>query len=203
MKLLRILATLLAVTLPVAAFAQDNPATPEKPAAPSSEAAPKLDGENLLVGVPDGYVLGDKAQGDTGLVGAEFIPKDETVDDWTSMITVQIFRGVKLGPDGFADQLKTGWEGACANSKVERLGEGRVNGYRYSAWYYVCPLNPKTNKPETMWLKAIRGNDALYSVQYAFRAAPDDKRKATADKYLAAASACDTTKPKHPCPAEK
>lgn len=186
MKLLPILAALAVMTLPGAASAQE-----------------KLDAENLLVGVPDGFIVGDKAEDGKGLVAAEFIPKGETVQDWTSMITVEVFRGAPFGRDKFAQHLKDGWEGACKDSKVEKLGEGRVNGYRYSAWYFGCPLNPQTNKPESMWLKAIRGNDAFYAIQYSFRALPTDQFKAIADKYLGAASVCDTRKPEHPCPTAK
>ena len=182
MKLLPILAVLAATTLPGAACAQE-----------------KLEAENLLVGVPDGFVVGDRADGKSGLIAAEFIPQGETIEDWTRMVTVQVFRGEKHGPDKFAQNLKIGWEGAC----VERLGSGAVNGYRYSAWSFGCPLNPKTSKPETMWLKVIRGKDALYSVQYAFRALPTAEFEKAANEYLARVAVCDTRAPKHPCPPNK
>ena len=190
MKLLLMLAALAAIVLPGAAYAQAAPDT-------------KLDAENLLVKIPNGFVVGDRAEVNAGLTAAEFIPSGETVQDWSSMVTVQVLHGSREGPDKFAEHLKLGWEGACANSKVDRLGGGKVNGYRYVAWSYGCPLNPQTKKPETMWLKVVRGKDALYVVQYAFRALPSDEFEKTANGYLAGVSVCDTRDPNHPCPPGK
>jgi hypothetical protein len=185
MKLLLLLAALSAIALPGAAYAQ-------------------LAGENLLVNMPDGFAAAAQtASKDGGLSAAEFIPTGETLETWSSMVTVQVFRKAKVGPKKFLAQLKTGWEGACPNSKVEHHLEGGINGYRYVEWYFGCPLNPKTNKPESMWLKVMRGEDALYVVQYSFRALPDDKLEATALAYLAKVGVCDTRKPEHPCPATK
>ena len=53
---------------------------------------------------------------------------------------------------------------------MTKLTEGDVNGFPFVLWSFVCPLNPQTGKPETMYFKGITGSDAFYSVQYAFRA---------------------------------
>ena len=185
MKLLRLLAALAAIVLPAAAYAQPT-------------------GETLLIRTPDAFAVGAQTSSkDGGLSVVEFIPAGEKVENWSSMVTVQVFRKAKVGPKKFLGELKAGWEGACPNAKVEQHLEGFVNAYRYVEWYFGCPLNPKTSKPESMWLKAIRGEDALYIVQYSFRALPDEKLEATALGYLAKVGVCDARKIEHPCPVAK
>ena len=48
--------------------------------------------ENFLVGLPDGFKIGFQARkGDIGV--SKMIPAAETLDNWTQMVTVQIFFG--------------------------------------------------------------------------------------------------------------
>ena len=186
MKLLPILTALIAMALPGVAQAQ-------------------LEAENLLIAVPDGFIVGDAVQGGAaGTISAtEFVPKGQTVQEWSEMVTVQVLHGATIGANALGEQVKTGWEGACPKSTVKRLGANKANGYSFVMWSYICPLNPQTKKPETMWLKAIRGGDALYVVQYAFRAAPTVATTEAALAYLDRVAVCDTRKPEHPCPKAK
>lgn len=69
-----------------------------------------------------------------------------------------------------------------------------------AVWLYQCPLNPQTQKPEIMWLKAIQGADALYSVQYAYRRPAEPALIGPAMSYLKSVAVCDPRKPDHPCP---
>jgi hypothetical protein len=132
----------------------------------------------------------------------EFVPDAESVENWSTMVTVQIFHDVRNGDgDAFAGNLGRLWQGACPDSSADKLEGGEVNGFRFALWSYACPLNGQTNKPETMWLKAISGADALYVVQYAYRASPTAEREQEAVSYLAKASACDTRRDDRPCPA--
>jgi hypothetical protein len=117
------------------------------------------------------------------------------------MVTVQVLRGTSADGDQLAEQVKSGWTGVCAGSTVERRDAGTVNGYPWVLWHFGCPMNPQTGKPEAMWLKAVRGADALYVVQQAHRALPSDELEARAVEYLGSVSVCDTRGPEHPCPA--
>jgi hypothetical protein len=63
-----------------------------------------------------------------------------------------------------------------------------------------CPRNPKTGKPETTAFRVILGNDALYSIQRAFRSVPQPDQLASAVKFLGTVSLCDFERPGHPCP---
>ena len=162
--------------------------------------AQRLDAENVLVSLPQGYEIGYQAsQGSQKIM--EFIPNGETVEDWSAMITVQILQSLDDMPgDTFASNLAELMGGACEGMSTEKVTEGNENGFPFVVWLYACPLNPQTGKPETMFFKGITGSDAFYSIQYAFREEPNDRLISIAMPYLRKVSACDTRKPERPCP---
>ena len=163
--------------------------------------ATAIEGENLLAPMPDGFKVGYHAADDSETM-AEYVPAAETVDDWSRMVTVQVFRKLKSSdPDVFAGNLAKGWRSACAGGDGRKITAGVENGYPFSLWAFDCPLNPETGKPETMWLKATGGADSLYSVQYAYRSATSQERAAAAINYLKSVSVCDKRHIERPCPA--
>ena len=85
-------------------------------------------------------------------------PTAETVEDWSQMLTVQIYLVLK------------------------------------------CPKNPATGKPETTAFRVIKGKNALYSVQRAWRSVPSDKEIDEVMHALAKVTVCDTRTADHPCP---
>ena len=182
-------------------YAKDDDA--EKDAAgPSPSARPMADlrDENVLTPMPDGFRIG--AQGDSGPVHTtELVPVGETADVWTRMITQQTVRGRRAeAPSNWPTQLAASWRRACPGGSAEALTADAVNGYSATLWRFVCPLNPATQKPETMWMRTISGADALYSVQYAYRRALTTDMETEAVAYLKTVSVCDTRSDAHPCP---
>ncbi|MEO7224322.1 MAG: hypothetical protein ABIY37_17780 [Devosia sp.] len=160
----------------------------------------ELVAENLLTGLPDGFKVGFQTR-EGGMEMMEFIPAEESVENWSSMITIQVFHGMKNADgDAFASDVAQMWQGGCKDSSTERVEAGTVNGYAAALWHYWCPLNTQTGLPEEMWLEAIRGTDALYVVQYAYRAAATPELEQQALAYLAKASVCDTRIPEQDCP---
>jgi hypothetical protein len=132
---------------------------------------------------------------------AEYIPSPETVDDWSRMVTVQIFYSLKnVDPDAFAGDLAKRWRSACAGGGARKVTAGKENGYPFSQWMYNWALNPQTNKPENMWLKATGGADSLYSVQYAYRREMSTDLIGPAMECLRRVSVCDTRRSDRPCP---
>ena len=104
-------------------------------------------------------------------------------------------------PDRFASELAGNWKGACPDGTGVKSKAGVENGYRFSLWVFECPLNPATGKPEAMFLKAISGSDALYSVQYAYRQALTKELIGPAIGFLQQARVCDTRRADRACPA--
>jgi hypothetical protein len=156
-----------------------------------------LKNENLPTPLPGGCKRGfHEANARENIV--EYVPKDENVEDWPRMVAAQIFYGAKnIDPDAFAQNLGKNWISAGAGGGARKVTAGAENGYPFSLWMYDCALNPATQKPETMWLKATSGADSLYSVQYA---ALSTELIGPATDYLKRVSLCDARRADRPCP---
>lgn len=155
--------------------------------------------ENLLQSLPAGFEVGHQAKRD-GLTMVERIPAGQSVNDWSEMVTTQIFHSNAESLDAFFGGLRGRWARACDDAETTLIREGEENGYPFALWLFSCPLNPSTGKPEMTWMKGVRGNDALYVVQWAFRTEPseDDIRRSVG--YLRSVVVCDSRLPHASCP---
>jgi len=156
--------------------------------------------ENLLFAPPKGFQIGYQSRHGNNSI-TELIPSGQTVDDWTQMLTVEIFRGATVDAPDFLGRVGGRYRGDCPNTTAQGIVTGHVNGYEVSMLLLRCPLNPHTGKPETTAFRAIKGADALYLVQHAWRAVPSDQTLDEAMHALAKVTVCDTRTPEHPCPA--
>ena len=166
---------------------------------PQAWSQPPLQAENLLVAQPAGFKVGYQANKDSTAI-SEWVPEGQSVDTWTQMLTVQVFRGSKVDPAAFLQQIGKKWTDACPGSTGKGIFTGQTNGYVVSMLVLRCPKNLTTGKPETTAFRVIKGGDALYSVQRAFRSEPSDAELDDVMHYLAKVSVCDSRAPDHPCP---
>lgn len=166
-------------------------------AAPSQA---QLKGENLLVAPPAGFKVGFR-DSRNGMNIMEWVPVAETVQNWTEMVTVQIFlkRG-DIDPAQFLGTLQEQWRGACKGTQPASIASDKVNGYAGAAMLLRCPLLPSTGKPETAMFRAVQGKDSFYLVQRAVRAAGSPEQIERLRKYLADVSVCDAGSRVHACP---
>ncbi|HLZ74403.1 hypothetical protein [Phenylobacterium sp.] len=168
--------------------------------APLAARPAPLEDENIIVNVPHDFQVGKQNQQGPMII-AEYVPHGETVQAWSRMITLQVFRNLKhFDPAKFGGGLRQSWTSACPGAEVQDLKEGQENGYPFSLWLFTCPLNPATGKPENMFGKFIGGNDALYSVQYAYRSGLTKEVIPPTMTYLGGIQVCDTRLPDRPCP---
>lgn len=158
-----------------------------------------IDAENLLFSPPKDFKIAFQTNRDNRLM-TEWIPAAETVDDWTQMLTVQIYRGGTVDAATFLQGVGERYMDACPGTTAKGIYTGQVNGYVASMLLLKCPKNPGTGKPETTAFRVIRGKDALYSVQRAWRAVPSDQEVDDVMHVLAKVTVCDTRAPEHPCP---
>jgi hypothetical protein len=114
----------------------------------------------------------------------EQVPKGETVENWTRMIT-RIRRGPS-DPMQFAIGMASSWRQACAGAKA---GDP-VAGPRGVDIRIDCPRNPQTGKPETMFQRTVAGEGRLYVLQVAFRSKPSAGQAAWAQAQLDRATLC-------------
>jgi hypothetical protein len=161
-------------------------------------AAAEFVDETLLVNVPAGYKIGFRDRDKNELVN-EMVPDNETVNDWTEMVTVQIFYNLKVTPESFRASGEKFWAETCAGSAFNTVAKGIENGYPALVWMQSCPLNSQTGKPEITWFKAIQGNDSFYVVQKAFKFEPSKEQVVEWTRYLKKVAVCDTRLPERPC----
>jgi len=132
----------------------------------------------------------------------EYVPTDESVADWSRMMTVQVFHGATVSASTFLQGLGQRYMNACQGTEVlgKGVNNGTVNAYPVSMLMLKCPRNPSTGKPETTLFRVIKGTDALYAVQWAWRSVPSPDQVDQAVKSMATVTVCDTRDAAHPCP---
>ncbi len=165
----------------------------------SGAALADLVNENLLVGVPSGYKIDHNAKSAKGVI-TEMVPQAQSVNDWTEMVTVQIFFELKQAPAVFKNNIAQLWKKACPDSAARDVWQGKENGYPAELFLLACPSNPQTGKPEITWFKAIQGDDSFYVVQKASKFMPANEEITPWMDYLNKVSACDSRRVDRPCP---
>jgi hypothetical protein len=159
--------------------------------------------ENLITTAPAGYHVGFQNKGDDGRI-TEWVPAGQTVENWTEMVTVQVFYHLKVSPEAFMSNLETRWLRGCPGSdRALPIANTVENGYPTLVWLLSCPQNPASGKVEITWFKGVQGNDSFYVVQKAFRFAPSKEQITRWVGYLKAVHVCDSRLPEHACPQSK
>jgi hypothetical protein len=169
-------------------------------AAPSQA---QFKGENLLVTMPPGFKVGHQGSRD-GLNMQEWVPEKETVENWSEIVTVQVFLGRRdLDPAQVLQRIQQQWLQACKGSPSAPIAAGTTNGYPTTTVLLHCPLLASTGKPETTMFLAIKGRDSFYMVQRAVRATATPEQVEKMKRYLDAVSVCDSRSATSPCPVLK
>jgi hypothetical protein len=156
--------------------------------------------EQLLMSVATDFELGADL-GRNGNTFKEFVKRGQSVQDWSEMITVEIYQGAAITPAQFLQNLGGKIVSACPGTVSKRnIINGTTNGYQVSMLDLWCPTNPSTSKPESILIRVIKGEGRLYSVQYAWRSTPSNDQVDAAVTFLRNVSVCDTRSAAHACP---
>lgn len=166
-------------------------------------ASAQLKDENLLQGMPAGYKIGfQERQGP--IILTEMVPESESVEEWTEMVSSQLFIGLKsVSPETFRAESRKKWLEACKDGNFAEISSGEESGYPMALWMLSCPHSKAPGRPEITWFKAIRGQDAFYVVQKSFRFEPSNEQVQQSMRYLRQISVCDTRIPQRACPVIK
>lgn len=156
--------------------------------------------EHLLFVPPEHFKVGYRSEHDGGTL-TEFVAEGETVEEWSQMLTVQVFRNLDADAPVFLERVGDHYVKDCPGTTAKGIFTGHANGYVVSMLLLKCPHNHATGRPETTAFRVIRGKDALYSVQFAWRAIPSDQDIDAVMHRLAGVSVCDTRTGQHPCAA--
>ena len=165
-----------------------------------------LTGENLLIEIPSGYELGHQQKTDQGEIN-EFIPKGETVENWSEMITVQLLPAHNNNTKFYAI-FESLVKQACTNGSTEVIATAEENGYPVKVFMLSCPANQSTDMGEVTFIKTVEGKDKFYVVQKAWRTPkykPDQLPLASGDiakwtQYLRSVHVCDSRIKERNCP---
>lgn len=111
----------------------------------------------------------------------EAVPKGETTDRWTQMITVTGAKGAAgtpgVSPQSFAASIAGGFKAACPGTfAVKGLGEAKFGDH--DAFVAVAGCGRVEGSPdkhsETALIAVVKGSSDYYTLQWAERSAPVD-----------------------------
>jgi hypothetical protein len=161
---------------------------------------PAPDTERLMFSPPKDFKIGfESHRGNSRMT--EWVPVGETVDNWTQILTVQIYRGAEVSAAAFLQGVGKLYMDACPDTAAKGIFTGEANGYVVSMLLLKCPKNPKIGQPESTAFRVLKGSDAIYSVQRAWRAIPSDQEVDEVMHFLATVTLCEPGSAVHPCPA--
>lgn len=163
----------------------------------------ELKNENLIHELPVGYKVGHQNRNGNNLI-VEMIPKNETIQNWTEMLTINITYGnLPITPIKYSEAMNDMWKKSCPGAEGSTIASGEENGYLFAVWMLICQNNPASGKPEWTWFKAIKGNDSFYVIQKAWRSEPLQQDVSKWMKQLRKIQVCDTRIPERKCPSFK
>jgi hypothetical protein len=158
----------------------------------------QFEGEVLWATAPSGYKIDYHAKNDDIAI-TELVPKKQSVKNWTEMVTIQVFYGLKSSPEQFMAKIEKLATEACPGASVILIRQGEENGYPFNLFLQDCPLNKATGKPEITWFKTIEGKDSFCVVQFATKLKPTEEKITKWMQYLRSVIVCDTRLPDRPC----
>jgi hypothetical protein len=107
----------------------------------------------------------------------EAVPKGETVDHWTQMITVTGAKGLAANPEAtpqsFAAHIATGYKNACPDTySAVSIGDLEIVGHKAFAAIVACGTATAggSSRSESALLLVIQGTSDYYTIQWAERA---------------------------------
>ncbi|MBT4491622.1 MAG: hypothetical protein HOC70_00145 [Gammaproteobacteria bacterium] len=139
----------------------------------------------------------------------DFVLKGETADNWTTKLAFESYRIQDIVGDPIdllLSEAKTD-ESRCSFVQHFNISSGYENRYETSVRLFLCGENAFSTSGEVKLVKAIRGNDYLYSIRLIRRVEPfdlgqqnfTDQQMAIWSAYLGRITLCDEST-EHPCP---
>lgn len=144
-------------------------------------------GEWLAMPMPDGFV----SHAQTAQMGTidERIPKGETLERWTRMITLISLNG-DIDPQVYAREFDKGLVRNCPGAKAWPRTASSMGTHPAIDGRLDCPRNPETGLPETLFYRIVGLPGHIHMVQVAFRSVPDAAGVAWAEARIDGAMLC-------------
>ncbi len=175
-----------------------------------AQGATTLQNEQLMLQMPSGTWKPVSQRRDNAITMIEYVPEGQTGEKWDAMITVQIFHGLTTGLEQYMALFKQSYESRqpCEESTFDVARRGTTLGIDRALGIMICTKNKQSGQGELAMIQAMRGKDAMYVVQRAWRGAAytTDKIPLETDVardwigFLERAWVCDTREAARPCP---
>jgi hypothetical protein len=139
-----------------------------------AETNPPIVSEVLFLPVPNEFKLAFENKKDDVYI-KEWVLEKETVNQWSQMITMMVFKNFASNPDSTPEKMvirtAAGFKQACPNTfNVLRLGETKLSGYDAFGAIISCGETPiDITHSETVFLIVIKGKKDYYNIQWAER----------------------------------
>ena len=135
----------------------------------ASSAASAQSIEHLAAPALPGFVVGYSA-GNAQQSIREEIPRGETVEAWTRMVTTQRFMGLaqRTTPAAYAQSVLAPLPRACPGAAISPVANLTVSGRPAVRFQVDCP-HSAGGRPETFILLAVAGRSDMHVKQAAWR----------------------------------
>jgi hypothetical protein len=160
-------------------------------AAIGTAAAQPAGQERLAAPALPGFAVGHTAANAQQSIREE-IPRGETVEAWTRMVTTQRFVGTARAatPEVYARNTLAGIPRACPGARVSPVTSLRVSGRAAARFQVNCPRSAG-GRPETFILLAIAGPSGdMHVKQIAWRGGTTPQGLAWGRGFLAGVTLC-------------
>jgi hypothetical protein len=154
------------------------------PGATAAEGAPTsvpLYGRTLSFTLPDGMTLANDKDNGTNVL-KEYVPKGETLANWTRLVTIQAYRGLGTSPTPTAEIARQAfYPAACKVGLIyQDNGERSLgDGLKRSLVVNGCASLPPGAYPEALagageqdFILIFRDAETIYTLNYAVRGKP-------------------------------
>lgn len=134
----------------------------------------------MMLAAPD-YVLAHSQKNATGAI-AEYVPKGQTAQNFTRMITTNLLGGFgKVPSPALIKEFVGRYVASCPGAKVMAVPMGGSAGARID-----CTRHPATGKTETVFARAIPAGPDHYLSHITYRYIPMPKETQWARQFLGA-----------------
>ena len=102
----------------------------------------------------------------------EFTPKDENLNSWKNMLTVQGYKNLadRFTPQKFLIELSSKFKLVCGSNVVyEPVGHTKINGHKAFSAIIGCSKLPNKNISEIGYYISIQGDNDLYIINKSIR----------------------------------
>lgn len=147
--------------------------------------------EDLVAPALPGFVVGHEVGNERGGIREE-IPRGETVQAWTRMVTTQRFTGLARikPPTVYVRDSLAGLPAACPGARVSPIVALRVSAAPAARVQVDCPRSAG-GRPETFILLAVAGpSGTMHVKQVAWRGGTTPQGLAWGQSFLAGVALC-------------